>query len=185
MATKKAKRVTPARSSNKDGLLLDFFKDELKDIYWAENHIAKELPKMAAAATDKELKKAFQDHLRQTKGHVKRLENVFKKLGEKPVGKKCEAIDGITKECQSIIEDTEKGTNTRDVGLILGAQKVEHYEISTYGGLSYVAEAIGLGEISKMLEVSLKEERDADNLLSKLAVFKINDKAVMETKKSN
>ncbi len=165
-----------------DGMLLKFFKDELRDIYWAENHIVKELPKMATAATSKELKKAFQDHLHQTKGHVKRLESIFKKMGEKPVGKKCDAIEGITKECKSIIEETGAGTHTRDVGLILGAQKVEHYEISTYGGLSYVAEAMGMEDVSKMLEVSLKEERDADNLLSKLAVFKINDHAVSEKK---
>ena len=127
-----------------DGMLLKFFKDELKDIYWAENHIVKELPEMATAATSKELKKAFQDHLRQTKGHVKRLESIFKKKSQKPVGKKCDVIEGITKECKSIIEETGAGTHTRDAGLILGTQKVEHYEISTYGGLSYVAEAMGM-----------------------------------------
>lgn len=181
MSTKKATGARGQKSSP-EGRLLEFFKDELKDIYWAENHIAKELPKMAMAATNKELKKSFQHHLRQTKGQIKRLERVFRKLGVKPVGKKCEAIAGITRECKSIIEETEAGTDTRDVGLILGAQKVEHYEISTYGGLSYVAEAMGLEEISKMLELTLTEERDTDNLLSKLAVFKINDKAVKEKK---
>lgn len=182
MATKKRKTGV-AKKAIPDSMLLKFFKDELKDIYWAENHIIKELPKLAGAATNKELQQAFLHHLRQTKGHVKRLESIFKKMGERPVGKKCEAIEGITKECKSIIEDTEAGTHTRDVGLILGAQKVEHYEISTYGGLSYVAEAMGMEEISKMLEVSLTEERDADNLLSKLAVFKVNDSAVIEKKK--
>jgi ferritin-like metal-binding protein YciE len=174
--TSKPMNKMPADNS----MLLDFFKDELKDIYWAENHLVKELPKMANAATNKELKKAFQDHLRQTKGQVKRLERVFKLVGETPKGKKCDAMEGITKECKSIIEDTDAGTHTRDVGLILGAQKVEHYEISTYGGLTYVAQAMGMENVSKVLEETLMEERDADNLLSKIAVFKINDSATKE-----
>jgi ferritin-like metal-binding protein YciE len=172
----KAMAKMPADNS----MLLDFFKDELKDIYWAENHLVKELPKMSAVATNKELKKAFQDHLRQTKGQVKRLQRVFRLVGETPKAKKCDAMDGITKECKSIIEDTDAGTHTRDVGLILGAQKVEHYEISTYGGLSYVAQAMGMEDVSKILEETLAEERDADNLLSRIAVFKVNNNATKE-----
>ncbi|MEO6490647.1 MAG: ferritin-like domain-containing protein [Ferruginibacter sp.] len=172
--TKKATKVS------ENSMLLDFFKDELKDIYWAENHLVKELPKMAKAATNKDLQKAFTDHLSQTKEHVKRLQQVFKLVGEKPVGKKCEAMDGITKECAGIIEDTKQGTSTRDVGLIFGAQKVEHYEISTYGGLSYVAQAMGLENVVKILEKTLSEERDADNLLSRVAVFQVNNAAMKE-----
>ncbi len=182
MATTK-KAISPTAKVGDNSMLLDFFKDELKDIYWAENHLVKELPKMAAAATNKELKKAFQDHLKQTKEHIKRLQSIFKMVGEKPVGKKCEAMEGISKECKGIIEDTEAGTNTRDVGLIFGAQKVEHYEISTYGGLSYVAQAMGLENVSHMLEKTLSEERDADNLLSRVAVFQINNAATKEKKK--
>lgn len=182
MATTK-KTTTSAVKPGDNSMLLEFFKDELKDIYWAENHLVKELPKMAAAATNKELKKAFTDHLKQTKEHVKRLQSVFKMVGEKPVAKKCDAMEGITKECKGIIEDTEAGTNTRDVGLIFGAQKVEHYEISTYGGLSYVAQAMGMENVSNMLEKTLSEERDADNLLSRVAVFQINTAATKEKTK--
>src|SRR6185503_564060 len=101
-----------------------FFTDSLKDIYWAEKHLTKALPKMQKAATSKELQKAFADHLEATKTHVQRLEGAFEALGEKAVAKKCEAMEGLVKEGESIIEDTEDGTATRDVGLIMAAQKV-------------------------------------------------------------
>src|SRR5579863_6444331 len=131
------KKTTPKNTGAKtkkenDGNLKEFFVDELKDIYWAEKHLVKTLPKMQKAATSDELKNAFGDHLEATKGHVTRLEQAFEMLGEKAQAKKCEAMEGITKEGESIIEDTEEGTATRDVGLVLAAQKVEHYEISTY-----------------------------------------------------
>jgi len=178
MAT--TKKSAKSNKTADNSMLLDFFKDELKDIYWAENHLVKELPKMAKAATNKDLRKAFENHLEQTKEHVKRLQQVFKLVGEKAEGKKCEAMDGITKECAGIIEDTEAGTSTRDVGLIFGAQKIEHYEISTYGGLSYVSQAMGLAKVAKILEKTLSEERDADNLLSNVAVFQVNAAATKE-----
>ena len=177
-----AKRALSTSMKQDDSLLYDFFKDELKDIYWAENHLVKELPKMAVAATSKEVKKAFTDHLRETKGQVKRLEKIFKMVGAKPQGKKCDAMEGITKECKSLIEDTDKGTNTRDVALIMGAQKVEHYEIATYGSLSSLAQAMNREDLSKVLEETLAEERGADNLLSRIAVFNINQRATKEKK---
>jgi ferritin-like metal-binding protein YciE len=177
-----AKLTLSDNSKQNDSLLYDFFKDELKDIYWAENHLVKELPKMAVAATSKEVKKAFTDHLRETKGQVKRLEKIFKMVGAKAQGKKCDAMEGITKECKSLIDDTDKGTNTRDVALIMGAQKVEHYEIATYGSLSSLAQAMGREDLSKVLEETLTEERGADNLLSRIAVFNINQRATKETK---
>lgn len=180
-AASKKSAVRKATSiPSEDSMLLSFFKDELKDIYWAENHLLKEIPKMAAAATSKDLKKSFQEHLKQTKTQIKRLDSIFKLLGQKPQGKKCEAMDGITKECQGMIEDTQAGSFTRDVALILGSQKVEHYEISTYGGLSYVALAMGREDIRAILEESLVEERNTDNLLSRIAVFQVNDSAAKE-----
>src|SRR6195952_97432 len=162
-----AKKVTPkkmdqaksAGAGADDSMLKDFFIDELKDIYWAEKHLVKTLPKMAKAATAEELKSAILDHLEVTKNHVARLEEVFSLLDKKPQAKKCEAMEGITKEGESIIEDTEAGTSTRDVGLILAAQKVEHYEISTYGGLAQLAQTLGLTEAAQLLRTTLEEEK--------------------------
>ncbi|MHA4812602.1 YciE/YciF ferroxidase family protein [Flavitalea flava] len=163
-----------------DSRLQDFLHDELKDIYWAEKHIVAALPKMKKAATSEELKTAFDEHLEVTKGHVDRLEKAFQLLGEKPQAKKCEAMEGILKEGTSIIEDTEKGTATRDVGLILAAQKVEHYEIATYGGLKQVALTLGLDEIANLLEQTLSEEKEADVALTVVAEEHINYDAAVE-----
>ncbi|MEO5942853.1 MAG: ferritin-like domain-containing protein [Ferruginibacter sp.] len=174
-ATKKAPMPKGKKMpENKPGELEDFFKDEIKDIYWAEKHLVKTLPKMQKAATSKELKAAFADHLEVTKGHVERLEQVFELLGQKPQAKKCEAMEGITKEGESIIEDTDKGTATRDVGLILAAQKVEHYEISTYGGLSQLAKTLGKNDVAALLDKTLGEEKDADESLTDIAENNIN-----------
>ena len=111
-----------------DSMLAGFFHGEIKDIYWAEKHLVKTLPKMIKAATSAQLKSAFTNHLAQTKVHCERLEQVFGLLGKKPQAKKCEAMEGITKEGEGIIEETQAGTATRDVGLIFAGQKVEHYE---------------------------------------------------------
>lgn len=127
-----------------NSLLKEFFIDELKDIYYAEKHIAKTLPKMKKAATSEELKQAFEDHLTMTEEQVERLEKVFELLGQKAKGKTCEAIEGIIKEGEGIIAETDSKTATRDVGLIFAAQKVEHYEIATYGGLAQLAETLVL-----------------------------------------
>lgn len=163
-----------------DGMLKDFFVDELKDIYWAEKHLVKTLPKMKKAATSTELQNAFADHLETTKTHVTRLEQAFESLGKKAVGKKCEAMEGITKEGESIIEDTEAGTSTRDVGLILAGQKVEHYEISTYGGLAQLATTLGLTEVADLLSQTLAEEKEADSLLTDIAENNVNYEAAEE-----
>ena len=135
---------------------------------------------MQKAATSPELKDAFADHLEVTKTHVTRLEQVFGLLGEKVQAKKCEAMEGITKEGQGIIEDTEQGTSTRDVGLVLAAQKVEHYEISTYGGLAQLATTLGLSEAADLLTQTLGEEKEADLLLTEVAENNINFEAAEE-----
>lgn len=170
-----------SKSSKADGSMLeDFFVDELKDIFWAEKHLVKTLPKMEKAATTQELKDAFAEHLETTKGHVSRLEQVFEMLGKKAVGKKCEAMEGITREGEDIIAETEKGTATRDVGLILAGQKVEHYEIATYGGLVQLAKTLSHNDVAKLLEQTLSEEKEADQLLTSVAENNVNYEAAEE-----
>lgn len=173
-ATKKTSGTKAKTTPEMSPVLHEFFIDELKDIYWAEKHLTKALPKMQKAATSEELQKAFADHLKQTEGHVERLEQVFESLGEKATAKKCEAMEGIVKEGESIIEDTEEGTSTRDVGLILAAQKVEHYEIATYGGLHQLAITMGHDEAASLLEETLNEEKEADSLLTSIAENHVN-----------
>jgi ferritin-like metal-binding protein YciE len=163
-----------------DSMLTKFFVDGIKDIYYAEKHIAKTLPKMKRAATSPELKQAFEDHRTMTLNQVARLEQVFELLGEKAKGKKCEAIEGITKEGEGIIEETESGTATRDVGLILSAQKVEHYEISSYGGLAQLASTLGLTEVGDLLHATLEEEKETDLLLTQIAENNVNYEAATE-----
>jgi ferritin-like metal-binding protein YciE len=168
------KNMNEKTSSTQKTKLEAFFVDELKDIYWAEKHLTKALPKMRKAATSKDLANAFNEHLAVTKGHLTRLEKVFNLMGKKPQAKKCEAMAGISKECDSIIEDTEKGTFTRDAGLIFGAQKVEHYEIATYGTLAQFASNIGREDVANILAQTLGEEKDADKSLTQLALAHIN-----------
>lgn len=175
-----SKKSTAAGAGQHDSMLKDFFIDELKDIYWAEKHLVQTLPKMKKAATSEELQGAFEEHLEVTKTHVKRLEDVFGMLGEKAQAKKCEAMEGITKEGASIIEDTEAGTATRDVGLILAAQKVEHYEISTYGGLTQLAKTLGLNDVAEVLYSTLEEEKETDVKLTEIAENNVNYEAAAE-----
>ncbi|MCP0621792.1 ferritin-like domain-containing protein, partial [Salmonella enterica subsp. enterica serovar Kentucky] len=149
--------------------LEDFFVDALKDIYWAEKALTKALPRMSKAATSKELKKAFDQHLEVTKKQIDRLDQVFEKMGKKAQGKKCEAMEGLVKESETIIQETEEDTLTRDAALIIAAQKVEHYEIASYGGLVQLAKTMGKKDIASILESTLKEEKQADELLTKVA----------------
>ena len=188
-ATPAKKAVMPAKKAiakpqqTSTQLLEAFFCEELKDIYWAEKHLLKVLPKMAKNASEAQLKQAFEDHRKVTEGHVARLENVFELMGKKAQAKKCEAMAGITKEGDDIIEETEKGTETRDVGLILAAQKVEHYEIATYGGLAELARTIGKPKVADILAKTLAEEKEADESLTKLAKHNINEEASEESEK--
>lgn len=181
-----AKATTSARAPKNSGagmnnsMLREFFIDELKDIYWAEKHIIKTLPKMKRAASSDKLKAAFEKHLEQTRVHVARLEKAFEKMGEKARGKKCEAIEGITKEGEGIIEETEQGTATRDVGLILSAQKVEHYEIATYGGLAQLARTLGKEDVARLLAQTLEEEKKTDVLLTDIAERFVNYESAEE-----
>lgn len=164
----------------KDSRLMEFFYGELKDIYWAEKHLVKTLPKMAKAATSVELKAAFTAHLAETKVHCERLEKVFGMIDMKAQAKKCEAMEGIIKEGEGIIEETEAGTATRDVGLIFAGQKVEHYEIATYGGLVQLAKTLGLEDCADVMTQSLNEEKKADEGLTDIAENNINYESAEE-----
>ena len=151
-----------------------FFTDQLKDIYYAEQHLVKALPEMQQACTTEELEDAFENHLKQTERHIKRLERVFQLLDQKPEGKKCEAIEGLVKEAKSIIEETKEGTMTRDAALIIAAQKVEHYEIATYGGLVQLAITMNLHQVADLLDKTLQEEEQTDHTLTHIAETRIN-----------
>lgn len=173
------------RQTNTDvdnSMLMEFFVNELKDIYWAEKHLVKALPKMEKKATTEDLAQAFAGHLQETEGHVARLEEVFGLLGKKAQAKKCEAMNGIIEEAESIIGDTKADTMTRDVGLIFAGQKAEHYEIATYGGLITVANTLGLSQIADILKNTLSEEKAADEKLTHIAESKINVSASQEDK---
>jgi ferritin-like metal-binding protein YciE len=173
-------KITSKTSAKAEPALMELFLDGIQDIYWAENHLVKTLPKMQKSATSAKLVQAIANHLEQTKTHVSRLEQVFELLGEKAQAKKCDAMEGISKEGEGIVESTEAGTATRDVGIILASQKVEHYEIATYGGLAQLAKTLGFDEVSTILATTLAEEKEADELLTQIAEEEVNYKAAEE-----
>jgi ferritin-like metal-binding protein YciE len=157
--------------------LVEFFIEELRDIYGAEKQLTKALPKLKNAATSPDLAMAFEDHLQVTQNQIARLEQIFQLLDETPEAKKCDGMEGLIKEGESVIQDTEAGSATRDVGLIVSAQKVEHYEIAAYGSLRQLAKTINKAEVSQLLEQTLQEEKETDMLLSNLAETLINQDA--------
>lgn len=156
--------------------LRDFFEDGLKDIFWAEHALTKALPKMAKNATSSKLIHAFEHHLKETEEHITRLEKVFESLGLKAVGKKCDAMDGLLKEADGIMEETELGV-VRDAAMIAAAQKVEHYEIATYGTLRTYAVTLGESKAATLLAKTLEEEKKADVTLTEIAMADINIEA--------
>jgi ferritin-like metal-binding protein YciE len=162
--------------AKKPKLLSDLFHDTLKDVYFAENQILKTLPKMVKAAQSRDLKAAFTKHEKETRGQVKRLQQVFKILGKKPQAKKCEATMGITKEGAEIMMDY-KGMPALDAGLAAAAQAVEHYEISRYGTLKTWAQELGMPDAAALLDATLKEEKATDAALSALAKSVVNIEA--------
>jgi len=175
-----AKKESSYTAQENNSMLQELFLEELRDIYWAEKHLVKALPKMQKACTSEELATAFADHLKVTQDQVGRLEQVFELLGEKPRAKKCEAMEGLVSEAESVIEDTEDGTSTRDVALIIAAQKVEHYEIAAYGGLATLAKTMGNNQVKELLGETLEEEKETDELLTQLAENNINAAASQE-----
>ena len=170
----------PTSIENKESKLMEFYKEQLRDILWAEQKLLKTLPKLEKAATSAELKQAFRHHQEQTNTHINRLENVFDIAGEKVDSKKCIAMAGILDEGQDVIDDTDEDTAQRDVALIFAAQKAEHYEIATYGGLVSLSKTLGLGEAAEVLGTTLAEEKEMDALLTQIAERHINYDASRE-----
>jgi len=182
-APAKSKKPAPAsqhKSAGSNSQLDKYFTDSLKDIYWAEKALTKALPKMQKAATTEELKNAIEDHLVQTEEHITRLEQVFEIMGKKAQAKKCDAMEGIIKEGSSIVEETKDGSMTRDVGIIMAAQKVEHYEIATYGALVQLAKTMGMDDAADLLHQTLEEEKQTDAGLTEIAENNINWEAELE-----
>lgn len=161
----------------------DLFVEELRDIYHAEKQLAKALPKMAKAASSDKLKQAFEMHLEETRGQIDRLEQIFDELDLRKRGKPCEAMEGLIEEGKEIMEEV-KTPEVLDAALIVAAQKVEHYEISSYGSLRALAEALGHKNAAKLLQETLKEESATDEKLNKLAVGEINKRAMQQSQKA-
>jgi ferritin-like metal-binding protein YciE len=169
----------PTKNGDNQSKLFKFFQEELQDIYWAEKKLLKAIPKMADASSSPDLRNALESHLQETKGHVDRLEKVFEIIGVEPDAKKCHAMSGLVEEAEEIIDDTEEGA-MRDAGIIAAGQKVEHYEIATYGTLKNYAQTLGFEEAVSLLEQTLVEEKQADEKLTDLAVSSINEEAAHE-----
>ena len=177
-------KVNKAMSMNSDSSnapegLHEFFVDGLKDIYWAEKALIKAIPKMIKNATSQYLVQALTNHLEETKEQVTRLEVVFESIDEKAVAKKCDAMEGLIKEAEGIMTETDKGI-MRDAGIIAAGQKVEHYEIATYGTLAAYAGILGLNEAKGLLAASLAEEKAADEKLTEItpSALMVSDSAV-------
>jgi ferritin-like metal-binding protein YciE len=152
----------------KQTALRGLYVDELKDLYSAENQLLKALPKMAKAATSPDLKAGFEKHLKQTEGHVSRLDRIFEGLGESPKGKTCKGMEGLITEGKEMIEE-DPGDEELDAGLIAAAQRVEHYEIAGYGCVRTYAELLGEDKAVSLLEKTLEEEKETDEKLTELA----------------
>jgi ferritin-like metal-binding protein YciE len=174
-APKTGGRTVKAKSSAADGLR-ELFMDSLKDIYWAEKALLKALPKMAKNATSEKLAMAITEHTAVTEQQTARVEKVFELLGKKASAKKCEAMDGLIKEGEEIMEETQPGP-VRDAGIIAASQKIEHYEIATYGTLCAFAKTLGENEVAELLEQTLMEEKEADVTLTEAAYNSINFEA--------
>jgi ferritin-like metal-binding protein YciE len=153
---------------------------ELRDLYSAENQLLKALPKMAKAASAEELKDGFEKHLEQTKGHVRRLEQVFEALDENPKGKTCRAMKGLIEEGSEILKENGE-ESVLDAGIIVAAQKVEHYEIAGYGSARAFAQLLGQNKAAELLQATLDEESKTNEILNKLAESVVNPEALMET----
>jgi ferritin-like metal-binding protein YciE len=151
--------------------------DELRDIYHAEKQLVRALPKMAKAAKSAKLRQAFEQHLDETKGQVERLEQVFEQMDTRSSGKRCEAMEGLIEEAKEMMEEI-KTREVLDCALIMGAQKVEHYEIAAYGSACALAEALGQNNIKQLLEETLNEEKAADQKLNQLAISEVNKSAL-------
>jgi ferritin-like metal-binding protein YciE len=154
--------------------LQELYLDQLQDIYWAEQELVKSLPKMAKKASYPELKAAIEEHLRQTEGHVDRIERCFELIGQEAKAKKCKGLEGILDEAQDYLKKDDADPATRDAALIASAQKVEHYEIACYGTVRTYADLLGHREAARLLEQTLDEEKQTDKSLTQIAERVVN-----------
>lgn len=179
----KSGTVSASKTSTQDELqnskLHKLFEEELKDIYWAEKALVKAIPKMIKKATSKDLIQALESHLAETEEHVTRVEEVFAEIGMDPKAKKCESMEGLISEAEEVMKDAEEGAML-DAGIIASAQKVEHYEIASYGTLRTFAQTLGLTNAVQLLEQNLTEEKAADEKLTEVAEASINMQAAHE-----
>lgn len=157
-----------SNSALKSSQLMKLFEDQLKDIYWAEKALTKAIPKMIKNATSQDLIDALKSHLEETENQILRLEQVFESIDKKASAKKCDAMEGLIKEAEEIMESCDEGPMC-DAGIISAGQKVEHYEIATYGTLRQFAQILDLTEAVSLLEATLTEEKAADEHLSEIA----------------
>ena len=164
---KNGKKVSTEKTGASRENLQKLFEDGLKDIYWAEKALVKSLPKMIKNATDEALVEALENHLGETEGQVTRLEDVFTSIDLRAVAKKCDAMEGLIKEAQGIMEESEEGV-MMDAGIIAAGQKVEHYEIASYGTLAAYADILGHSEAADLLRQTLEEEKAADEKLTEV-----------------
>jgi ferritin-like metal-binding protein YciE len=176
--------VARTTSKKKGNMKLDtlekLYISELRDLYSAENQLLKALPKMAKGASSPELKDAFETHLEQTKGHVERLEQLFEQLDESPKGKTCHGMKGLIEEGSEILKEDGEDS-VLDAGMIVAAQKVEHYEIASYGSARTFANLLGKDEAARLLQSTLDEESETNEILNRLAESIVNPEAVSET----
>ncbi|RRB02092.1 YciE/YciF ferroxidase family protein [Larkinella rosea] len=164
-----------------DTSLRALFISELKGIYYAEKQIAEALPDMAEAATTDVVRDAFRQHLSETGNQIRRVEQIFQHLGVEADEKTCNAVDGLIDDGEVVISDTDAGSLTRDAGLIIAGQKVEHHEIAAYGSLHSLARLLGFHEAARLIEESLEEEKNTDKKLTEIAESFINERAKMES----
>lgn len=190
MESKKSKTTTASKNGEESkgkstnaamqsSQLMKLFEDQLKDIYWAEKALTKAIPKMIKNATSEELIDALTNHLAETENQITRLEQVFESIDKKASAKKCDAMEGLIKEAGEIMESCVAGAMC-DAGIIMAAQKVEHYEIASYGTLRQFAETLDLTEAVELLEATLEEEKAADEKLSEVATDAVNVEAAHE-----
>ncbi|MFN5557066.1 MAG: ferritin-like domain-containing protein [Chryseotalea sp.] len=174
------KKDTKSHASKNNGMqssqLMKLFEDSLKDLYWAEKALTKALPEMAKKASSPDLVEALNHHLTETEIQLERIEEIFELIEKKAVAKKCDAMEGLIKEGQSIMKECEEGS-MRDAGIISAAQKIEHYEIASYGTLKTFAHTLGLKQIAELLEETLEEEKASDEKLTEVALSAINIQA--------
>lgn len=178
----KTKKKHKKSNLEEESTLKAFFIEALKDMFGAEKHLVKHLPGLANSATSDKLKKAMENHLTETEQQVSRLEQVFESIEEKAAAKKCDAMEVLIKEAEEVVKTTQAGSLTRDVALINSVQKVEHYEIASYGTLRTLAGVLKFKEARKLLKETLKEEKKADALLTDIAKSFVNKKAKKERK---